>query len=75
MHTQIQIPRAVQVIRRSRIHVNVRPATIAWFKRHAHRRQRRYLNQLMDRFCHDPELYDEEGFRGLPRPLTMWEID
>ena len=75
MHTQIHIPPAVQLLRRSQIHVCVRPATIKWFKRHAHKRQRRYMRQMMKKFCHEPERFDGEGFRGLPRPLSSWDID
>lgn len=75
MHTQIQIPRAVQDISRSRLHVRMRSGTRGWLKSHAHRRQRRYINQLMDKLRLDPELYDGEGFRGIPGPLTTWDID
>ena len=76
MHYQIQIPCPVQD-HLSEVHrwICIRPETVRFFKKRAHRRQRRYLNQLMDRFCLDPELYDGEGFRGLPRPLTSWDLD
>ncbi len=75
MHTQIQIPRAVQDLSKVRRWICIRPGRVRFFKRHAHRRQRRYFNQLMDKFCLDPELYDNEGFRGLPRSLTSWDLD
>lgn len=68
-------PPAVMKLYRSCIWAGIRPATITWWKHHANRRRRRYVAQLMGRFTLDPDLYLGEGMRGMPQPLTHWDID
>jgi len=75
MYTRINIPAAVQNLNRSKSFVCRRPETVRWFKKSANKRQRRFFKQLMIEFVRDPDLYEEEGFRGMPRPLSNWDLD
>lgn len=74
MHTRVYVPPSVRDIRRVSRWVCVRPETIRWWKRHAHKRQRRFLRQLSHRLMLDPELFDEDGLQGLPQPLSTWDL-